>query len=131
MTVTHVTGVTGFPTCINCDRKHSLSNREEKLGFGETVRCFFSMLLHVEKPVTPVTLARSTGTADSRPSLQVRGGSAPTAGADIYIAEELSFFLHCRKAAWSPFPPKRCRAANDCFARTNKNRYKLFWLPAL
>ena len=59
MTVTHVTGVTGFPTCINCDRKHSLSNREEKLGFGETVRCFFSMLLHVEKPVTPVTLARS------------------------------------------------------------------------
>jgi hypothetical protein len=63
MTVTHVTHVTGFPTCINCDRKHSLSNREEKLGFGETVRCFFSMLLHVGKPVTPVTpvtLGRST-----------------------------------------------------------------------
>ena len=73
MTVTHVTGVTGFPTCINCDRKHSLSNREEKLGFGETVRCFFSMLLHVEKPVTPVTpvtLARSTGRAESRHSLR-------------------------------------------------------------
>jgi len=39
----------------------------------------------------------------------VRGGSAPTAGADIYIAEELSFFLHCRKAAWSPF----CRMLRD------------------
>jgi len=76
MTVTHVTGVTGFPTCINCDRKHSLSNREEKLGFGETVRCFFSMLLHVEKPVTPVTLARSTGRAESGPSLRAPSRSA-------------------------------------------------------
>jgi len=40
--------------------------------------------------------------ADSRPSLQVRIGSASTARADIHIAEELSFFLHRRKAAWSP-----------------------------
>ena len=40
--------------------------------------------------------------ADSRPSLQVRGGSASKARADIHIAEELSFFLHRRKAAWSP-----------------------------
>jgi len=76
MTVTHVTGVTGFPTCINCDRKHSLSNWEEKLGFGETVRCFFSMLLHVEKPITPVTIARSTGRADCRHSLRLARRSA-------------------------------------------------------
>ena len=43
--------------------------------------------------------------ADSRPSLQVRGGSASKVRADIHIAEELSFFLHSRKAAWSPNRP--------------------------
>jgi hypothetical protein len=47
----------------------------------------------------------STIRADSRPSLQVRGGSASTARADIHIAEKLSFFLHRRKAASSP----KCR----------------------
>jgi len=52
-----VTDVTGFPTCINCDRKHSLSNREEKLVFGQTEGRFFPMLIHVGKPVTPVTAA--------------------------------------------------------------------------
>jgi hypothetical protein len=41
-----------------------------------------------------------TPRADSRPSLQVRCGSASKARADIHIAEELSFFLHSRKAAW-------------------------------
>jgi hypothetical protein len=46
--------------------------------------------------------APPTFRADSRPSLQVRGGSASTARADIHIAEELSFFLQCGKAAWSP-----------------------------
>jgi hypothetical protein len=44
----------------------------------------------------------STQRADSRPSLQVRGGSASTARADIHIAEKLSVFLHRRKAASSP-----------------------------
>ncbi len=43
-----------------------------------------------------------TGRAESVHSLQVRGGSASTARADIHTAEELSFFLHRRKAAWSP-----------------------------
>jgi hypothetical protein len=37
--------------------------------------------------------------AEGRSSLQVRGGSASTARADIHIAEGLSFFLHRRKAA--------------------------------
>jgi hypothetical protein len=36
----------------------------------------------------------STLRADSRPSLQVRGGSASTVRADIHISEELSSFLH-------------------------------------
>jgi hypothetical protein len=40
--------------------------------------------------------------AASRPSLQVRGGRASTARADIQIAKALSFFLHRRKAAPSP-----------------------------
>ena len=34
---------------------------------------------------------------------QTFAASASKARADIHIAEELSFFLHSRKAAWSPF----------------------------
>jgi len=43
-------------------------------------------------------------TADSRRSLQVRGGKTSTARADIHITEDLSFFLHRRKAVWKPKP---------------------------
>ena len=35
-------------------------------------------------------------------SLRARCVNASSARADIHIAEELSFFLHRRKAAWSP-----------------------------
>lgn len=55
--VTDVTDVTGFPTFKNCDRKQNLSNREEKLVFGQTKRCSFPRLIHVGKSVTSVTAA--------------------------------------------------------------------------
>jgi hypothetical protein len=57
----------------------------------------------------------STIRAASRPSLQVRGGSASTARADIQIAKELSFFLHRRKAAPSPFCEFDFLAESACY----------------
>jgi hypothetical protein len=59
-------------------------------------------ILKVDRRSAKGRSCRSTPRADCRHSLQVRGGSASTARADIHIAEELSFFLHRRKAAPSP-----------------------------
>jgi hypothetical protein len=85
-----------------------------------------------------------TTRADCRLSLRWRGGSASTARADIHIAEELSFFLHRGKAAWSPIcefgilaararstenaaiakssvPPRGGKTGNSCKAQQDKS----------